>query len=159
MLHELQKMAEASACVDLPLLASEAFSRGLQEGTKAIVHCCICGAGTQWNASSMVFIVRAACSSRICGRNSRVRAYTAVFLLRVRDLQRKTCCVFFAHDRGSCVRIMCSVTTASSPAWTSRKACRGRGRFSGAAAAGGTSTPQSAGWRVSRKRGSSWRCA
>jgi len=44
-----------AAPVDLPLVC-EAFSRGLQEGTKAIVHCCICGAGTQWNASSMVFV-------------------------------------------------------------------------------------------------------
>ena len=40
--------------VDLPLLASEAFMYGgVQDGTRAIVPCCLCGAGTQWNASSM----------------------------------------------------------------------------------------------------------
>ena len=74
-------------------------------------------------------------------------------------LRRKTCCALFANDRGSCVHILCSATTASRPAWTSRRACRGRGRFSGAADAGGTSTPRSVGWRASRRRGSSWRCA
>ena len=44
----------ASGRVDLPVVASEAFYGGLQDGTRAIVHCCLCGAGTQWNASSMV---------------------------------------------------------------------------------------------------------
>ena len=40
--------------VDLPLLASEAFVYGtVAPGTRATVCCCLCGAATQWNASSM----------------------------------------------------------------------------------------------------------
>jgi len=39
---------------DLPLLPSEIFMNGsMQDGTRAVVPCCICGAGTHWNASSM----------------------------------------------------------------------------------------------------------
>ena len=40
--------------VDLPLLASEAFIYGtVAPGTRATVCCCLCGAATEWNASSM----------------------------------------------------------------------------------------------------------
>ena len=52
--RERESCREAAGSFDLPLLASEASYGGLQDGTRAVVHCCLCGAGTQWNASSMV---------------------------------------------------------------------------------------------------------
>mmetsp|Transcript_39363 Transcript_39363/g.63447 ORF Transcript_39363/g.63447 Transcript_39363/m.63447 type:complete len:573 (+) Transcript_39363:2-1720(+) len=39
--------------IDLPILASEVLYSGGEVGTRCVVHCCLCGTGTQWNASSM----------------------------------------------------------------------------------------------------------